>query len=172
MRTAVVYYSLGGNTAFAASRIAEIMQADLILLETVEDFPKRGLKKFWRGGQSVMRQETPALKPYTFDPEAYDLVILGFPVWAGYAASPLRTFVLAHREALAHLRLGSFACQGGSGGHRAFIRLAQCIGISAIPLRLILNDPLERPAVENDKKIRMFCEACLEPDPCFVTFEI
>jgi len=172
MRTAVVYYSLGGNTAFAAARIAQILQADLFPLETVEDFPKQGLRKFWRGGQSVMRQETPALKPCPFDPEAYDLVILGFPVWAGNVATPLRTFVLEHREALSHLRLGSVACQSGSGGHQAFARLAQSIGISAIPLRLILNDPRSRPAPENEKKIRMFCQACLVSDPCFVTFEI
>ena len=71
MAAIVVYYSLEGNTAYAAERIASELGADLLRLYPEKEYPDGGFKKFFWGGKSAIMAETPKLKPYTFDAEDY-----------------------------------------------------------------------------------------------------
>ena len=82
MKTILVYYSLEGNTDWAAKRIAGDLGVDTLRLDTVKTYPDKGFKKFFWGGKSALMAETPKLQPYRFDPDAWDRVIIGFPVWA------------------------------------------------------------------------------------------
>ena len=159
MKTAVVYYSMGGNTAFAAEKAAQALEADLIGIAPVKQYPDRGFRKFLWGGKSAVMAETPALKSYEFDADAYDLVVIGFPVWAGNMAPPIRTFARDNREALQGRRVCAFACEGGSGAEKAFKKLEDCLG-APLCAQLILIDPKDRPAADNDAKIAAFCELC------------
>ena len=92
MSTLIVYYSMGGNTAWAAERMAERIGADTLRLEPVKAYPDKGVRKFLRGGKSAVMAERPVLKHYSFVAEKYDRIIFGVPVWAGNMAPPLRTF--------------------------------------------------------------------------------
>ena len=69
MRTAIVYYSMNGNTAMVAGKLAAGMDADLIELKPETAYPDKGFKKFLWGGKSAMMAETPKLMPYTFQAE-------------------------------------------------------------------------------------------------------
>ena len=80
MDTAVVYYSMSGNTAFAARKIARELGADLIELVPVKQYPDKGFRKFLWGGKSAVMAETPPLLPYEFDGDKYGQVIFGLPV--------------------------------------------------------------------------------------------
>ena len=71
MKTLIVYYSLEGNTEYAASRIAAAAGADLLRIEPAKQYPDKGFKKFFWGGKSAVMAETPDLKPYAFEPEDY-----------------------------------------------------------------------------------------------------
>ena len=51
MKTAIVYYSLGGNTAYAAQLLAEGLDADLIAIRPVKAYPDTGFRKFFWGGE-------------------------------------------------------------------------------------------------------------------------
>ena len=82
MNTLIVYYSLEGNTEYAAKKIAAETGADLLRLEPVKAYPSGKVSKFVWGGKSAVMAETPELQPYQFRPEAYDRIIFGFPVWA------------------------------------------------------------------------------------------
>ena len=42
--------------------------------------------------------ETPKLMPYIFEAEQYDQIVIGFPVWAGNVAPPVRTFAIENKE--------------------------------------------------------------------------
>ena len=117
MKTIIVYYSLEGNTDFAASKIAEIMGADLLRLVPKKSYPSTGFQKFFWAGKSAVMSETPELEPYVFDRASYDRVILGFPVWAGNVAPPIRTFV--RDQDLHGKRIAAFACQSGAGAEKA-----------------------------------------------------
>lgn len=42
MKTAIVYYSMSGNTQFVAERIAKKINADMIRIEPVKAYPDQG----------------------------------------------------------------------------------------------------------------------------------
>ena len=154
MKTAVVFYSMSGNTAAAAKKIADGINADLIEIKPEKAFPDKGFKKFLWGGKSAMMAETPKLLPYTFDPERYDQIVIGFPVWASNVAPPIRTFTTENKEAIQEKKIAAFACQGGTGAEKAFKRLLDCLGQDAFSATMILNDP--KPQNEKDQAISSF----------------
>ena len=157
MRTLIVYYSLEGNTAFAAEKLAGILGAELLRLEPEKEYPHSGIKKFLWGGKSAVMGEEPPLKPYGFKGEDWDRVIIGFPVWAGTVAPPIRTFVKAHGGELKGKRIAAFACQSGSGAEKAFRKLAALLGRESFETELVLIDPKARPKPENEEKLAAFC---------------
>ena len=156
MRTLVVYYSMGGNTAWAAEKIAEQTGAETLRLEPAKAYPSKGFRKFLWGGKSAVMAEKPELQPYQFDAEQYDRIIFGFPVWAGNIAPPIRTFI--HDNDLKDIRCAAFACQGGSGAEKAFGKLRECLG-KDLEKTLVLVDPKDRPDPAKEVQIEMFCDA-------------
>ena len=158
MKTVVVYYSLSGNVAWAAGRIAERLGAELLPVEPVKAYPVRGAAKFFRGGKSAVFEETPALKPCAPLPEDAEQVIFGFPVWAGNVTPPIRSYVKEYASSLRGKTFAAFACQSGAGGEKALGKLKQCLG-AELRAELILIDPKDKPSEENDKRIDAFCES-------------
>ena len=156
MKTAVVYYSMGGNTAMVAGKLAGTLSADLISISPKRAYPDKGIWKFLWGGKSAVMAEAPALEPYTFSAEEYDLVILGFPVWASNIAPPVRTFIRDNLDALKDKKIAAFACESGSGGAKALDKLAGCLERGSLTATMILIDPKDRPKPENDQKITAF----------------
>ena len=77
MGTAIVYYSLNGNSEMVAEKLAAKLDADVIKLEPDKAYPDKGAKKFLWGGKSAVMGEQPVLKPYEFDADKYDKLILG-----------------------------------------------------------------------------------------------
>ena len=155
MAKIIVYYSLSRNTEYVAQRIAEKTSADLLRLVPVKEYPKSGLKKFFRGGKSAVMSETPELEPYSFIVEKYDEIIFGFPVWAGTFAPPVRAFI--KENDLKEKKFSAFACQSGAGGQNALAKLRQELGISAFEAELILNDPKQKADSRKEEKIDEFC---------------
>ena len=155
MRTVVVYYSMGGNTAWAAERIAEETGAELLRLEPVKAYPDSGFRKFFWGGKSAVMAEKPELKPYSFDPADIDRIVFCFPVWAGTLTPPLRTFI--RDNDLGGKRVAAFACQSGNGAEKAFGKLKEALGVDTLEAELVLIDPKDRPDPSSEEKIRAFC---------------
>ena len=89
MKTAIVFYSMNGNTAMVAKKLTEGIDADLIEIKPEKSYPDKGFKKFLWGGKSAVMAETPALVPYSFSAEEYDQIVFGFPVWAGNVTPPI-----------------------------------------------------------------------------------
>ena len=90
--TIIVYYSLEGNVNFLARALASECGADVFRLETVKDYPKKGLMKFLHGGHDATIGYKPELKKKP-DISAYSRVVLGTPVWAGKMSAPLASFI-------------------------------------------------------------------------------
>ena len=155
MKTLIVYYSLEGNTDFAARRIAAALGADALRIEPAKAYPDRGFRKFFWAGKSAVMAERPPLQPYDARLEDYGRVVFGVPVWAGNVAPPIRTFV--RENDLAGRRIAAFACESGAGAEKAFARLKACLGIDALEAEMILIDPKDKPNAENDAKIAAFC---------------
>ena len=158
MKTAIVYYSMGGNTAWAAGQLASRLDAELIALTPVKAYPDRGARKFLRGGRAAMLGETPALEPYNFDAAAYDRIVLGTPLWAGRISPPLRSFLKEQGAALADKPLAAFICSGGGDDGKAFAQLRSLLGRD-LTAELSLTDPKDRPSPENGERLDAFCRA-------------
>lgn len=156
MKIALVYYSLDGNTAFAAEKIGLRLEADIIRLKPVKEYPTEKIAKYFWAGKSASFQESPKLMPYAFDINMYDVIILGTPIWAGTFAPPLRTFIRA--QVWEGSKVALFACCSGGGTEKCFQQLHhETRGSIKLPaLRLI--DPLRNPGEELDTAIAGFCE--------------
>lgn len=163
MKTAIVYYSMGGNTAYIAARIARKLAAnvDVIELTPVKAYPDKGFKKFLWGGKSAVMSEKPPLMPYSFNVNNYQQIILGFPVWASRAAPPLCTFAEDNKALLKGKKISAYACQAGSGAKKALNGLKNLLGISEYTAEMIFNDPKDRPDKSNEIKINEFCDKLL-----------
>ena len=163
MKTAIVYYSMSGNTAYVADMLKEQLESDaeLIEIKPVKAFPDRGFKKFLWGGKSAVMAQKPKLQPYTFDAEKYDQIIIGSPVWASRIAPPIRTFIEENKSVLRTKSISAFACQAGSGGEKALSGLQSLIAIEEFKATMILIDPKEKPSNTNDSIIKDFCDKVL-----------
>lgn len=160
MKAAVVFYSLTGNTRWAAQEIAKSLEGDLIEIRPENAYPDKGFKKFFWGGKSAVMKETPALLPYAFQAEKYGLVVLCTPLWAGTMSPPIRAF-LAENEAAIRERekdLAALICCSGGGTEKAFQRIEALAGGHALKAKAVLIDPKDRPGEENKKRLDAFCQ--------------
>lgn len=162
MKTAVVYYSMSGNTQQTAEKIAKEIGADLIRIEPKKAYPSAGFRKFLWGGKSAVMGDKPALQPYRFD-DTYDRIIFGTPVWAGSFTPPLRTFITENRENIEGKPAAVFVCYSGGGTEKAIDKLSRFIG-KPFEAELILVDPKDNPSAEKDESIAAFCEQLVQAD--------
>lgn len=163
MKVAIIYYSMSGNTKYAADKIEEQLKAgaevDRIEIHPVKAYPDKGAKKFFWGGKSAVMGETPELEPYDFDADNYDMVIIGTPVWASNCAPPIRTFLTEHAGELKGKKLGMYVCYSGGGAEKAIVKMKKCIGTEDGVVELSLIDPQKKPEEENMHAIADFCKA-------------
>jgi flavodoxin len=151
MKTAVVFFSYDGNSAFVAQQIKTRLNADLVQL-CLKDEKKRGkiASLFW-GGAMVFSRKNPPLKPYDFDPSAYDLIILGAPIWAGSPAPPLKTFL--SQTPITGKKLALFVCHGGGPGEslekfKALVPGSEIVSTADFLLPLRNKEEAQRKAAE------------------------
>jgi flavodoxin len=111
MKTAVIFYSLDGNCSLVAEEIKTKLNSDLIQLQLKNEKKRRGFFKILWGGGLVFSGKKPPLKPYTFDPSSYDLIIIGAPVWASFPAPPIKTFI--SEAGITGKKIALFVCHAG-----------------------------------------------------------
>lgn len=157
MKTAIVYYSMSGNTQQTAERVASQLNADLIRIDPVKEYPSKGFRKFIWGGKSAVMGDTPKLQPYTFA-DGYERIIFGSPVWASSFAPPIRSFIKENRDRLTGKTMAAFVCYSGGGADKALEKLRQFLKIDSFAAELILIDPKDQPKQENEEKLKAFCE--------------
>lgn len=155
MKTLIVYYSLEGNTRWAAERIAEKLDADTLRLVPKAAYPDKGFKKFLFGGKSAVMKETPELEPYEVDMVQYERIILATPVWAGTMAPPLRAFL--QKEDLSGKRFALVASSMGGSPGRTFENIKALLGVTEDVPTLSLRDPKSHPSQANEDALAAFC---------------
>lgn len=88
-RTLVVCYSLSnGNTRRIARQVAEALSADFEEIETLQPYSGSYDAIVDQGQQEVNSGYRPKLKPQTYDPRDYDVVVLATPTW-WYTMAPV-----------------------------------------------------------------------------------
>ncbi|HOO33796.1 MAG TPA: flavodoxin [Thermotogota bacterium] len=92
-KTLVLYYSYEGNTKKIAEIIAKELGADIEEVKPVKEMSSRGFGKFVWGGSQVVMNRKPALRPIKMNPDDYELIFIGTPVWAFTYAPPIKTVI-------------------------------------------------------------------------------
>jgi flavodoxin len=91
MKILVAYYSKTGNTKRAAADIAAGLQADL---EEIIDKKKRtGILNWFLSGRDGMKKLGTEIAEPAKDAAAYDMVIVGSPVWGWNIVPAVRTYL-------------------------------------------------------------------------------
>ncbi len=88
----VVFFSYEDSTRTIAESIAEAVDAELLeLLPRDSDNGAKIMNYVWEN-QSVTMDSEPELEDFDVDPDEYDLIFLGTPIWAMTFAPPFKTF--------------------------------------------------------------------------------
>ena len=159
MKKLIVYYSMDGNTQYIAEKMADHFGSDSDILRLVpkKAYLDKGFAKYVWGGKSAIMGEKPVLEPYSVDFSLYDEIIIGFPVWAGTFAPPVRTFVFENKEKLQEKKISVYACQAGGGAEKAISKLKDFLGIADFSATAVFLDPKTKPSEKNNNILEGFC---------------
>ena len=146
----LVYYSLEGNTQFAAETAAGCASMDVERLVPLKEPPKKGFGKFFWGGKSVVMNERPELEALKFSPDSYGTIIFAFPVWASSYPPAIATYLRDCK--LTGKDVYVIACS--AGGNAAFEKLAKQLEGCTVKDTLSLTDP----AKDKDKNSALIKE--------------
>ena len=161
METLIVYFSLNGNSAETAEKLASALNADKHHIEPKKNYPAKGFMKFLVGGGDVAAKRRPPLEPYSLELSKYGRVVFVGPVWASNFAPPVGTFIDENIDALRGKRIACAFCHAGGGTEKAVEKLKNALGIEAFEAELSLVDPKTRPNGENEALIKEFCAKLL-----------
>lgn len=114
MKSLIIYYSFEGSTKFIAETIAKETGADLLELKPEKELKSHGFSKYIWGGRQVVMKIKPKLLPFAKNPNDYDVIIIGTPVWAYTFTPPLRTFFSEVK--LQNKKIVLFCCSDGEKG--------------------------------------------------------
>lgn len=158
MKKLIVYYSLDGNTRLIAEAIASAIDADVLVLKPKKEInPKSLLKHFWGGRQVVMKQK-PELLPFDKNPQDYDLLFLGTPVWAFDYAPPLRSFF--QRVVLKDKKVALFCCHGSMKG-KTLENMRSALSGNKILGEIDFQEPLKGNREESTQKAKNWAKALI-----------
>jgi flavodoxin len=110
----VVYYSYEGSTRVIAQTIAGVLDADVIECKSLKDISSKGFMKYIWGGRQVIFKQHPLLETFEKNPDDYDMVIIGTPVWVFTYAPAIRSFL--SKVNLKNKKIGLFCCHEGQKG--------------------------------------------------------
>lgn len=108
MRKIVVYYSFEGDTKVIGDAIAEEIGADILELKLLREVKKKEYMKTYIGPKQVLMKTAPILRSFNIDPQDYDLIIIGTPIWGGTFAPAIRTFLTL--EKFNDKKIGLYYC--------------------------------------------------------------
>lgn len=123
-KTLIVYHSRSGYTRRVAQDLAGRLGADLEEVHIVQ--PMEGAIGYALCAIEAMAGLAPALRPARKSPGAYDLVVVGTPVWFWSLSSPMRSWL--EKFGRRGKRYAFFCTMGGSGAPRVFAAMQELTG--------------------------------------------
>jgi flavodoxin len=116
----VAYYSRSGFTSAVAREIARICHADLEPIKDIRGHGQGG--SYMRSALEAALHLSTTNRRVQHQPDSYDLVIIGTPIWCWNIASPVRAYINSHRALFKHVAF--FCTYGGSGQGKVLQDLA------------------------------------------------
>ena len=114
-RTLVLYYSQTGATKTVAETLQAQLGADIAAIEAVHPYDGDYDATIARWLNERDSNKVVEIKPLTAELSHYDTIFLGFPVWGGTYALPVKTFLSENAAALKGKTVVTFATFGSGG---------------------------------------------------------
>jgi flavodoxin len=109
----VAYYSHTGNTREIANQIHKIAGGDIFEIQAVTTYPDDYEEVKKRARQELDSGYKPVLKTKINNIKSYDIVFIGYPIWWGTFAAPVKTFLSEYD--FSGKTIVPFCTHGGSG---------------------------------------------------------
>jgi flavodoxin len=152
-RVLVVYYSRTGTTETVARAIRLELGCEI---EAIHDAKHRsGVLGYIRSGMDAALRRPAKLLAMSSDPDDYDLVIVGTPIWNATVSAPVRTYLLANRERIR--RVAFFCTHGGSGSERVLREMQELCVQPPVATLVLRTEEVRRDGFA--PKIRSFVTA-------------
>jgi flavodoxin len=150
VKVLVAFYSRTGNTRELARVIAGTTKAEIE--EITDRTNRRGILGYLRSGsEGWFGRRIEIVRPQ-HDPAAFDLVIIGTPVWQVSIASPVRTYL---RDHAAKLRQVAFFCTlGGMGSRYVFREMEELCG--KVPLATLARTERQLASADLADAVKAF----------------
>lgn len=152
MNILIVYYSRTGATKKVALKLQDAFD-----FCDVEEIVCPEIKAgFWgalKAGYHTFKKLKTQIKPIKFDPNRYDLVMIGTPVWIGTMASPTRSYISRYKDQFK--KVASF-CTCGSRQDKTFGKIKELSGKEPVATLEILAKKVE--SEESEDRIRSFVQ--------------
>jgi flavodoxin len=116
MKSLIAYYSRTNITKKLAEDIADKTGADIE--QIVPKVNYQGKIGYIKGGKDAISEKIIDLESLKYDPQDYDVVYLGAPVWASKAANPLISYMKQNEGKLNNVKF--FLTAGASGFESSF----------------------------------------------------
>ena len=117
-RILVAYYSLTGKTERVANAVAEASGGQLYRIQVAKAYPDNAKERYDVLEQEIEDNYLPPLKATDVNPENYDIIFLGSPVWAGHISQPVKSFLVKYN--LKGKRVIPFVTHSGGGRGDSF----------------------------------------------------
>jgi menaquinone-dependent protoporphyrinogen IX oxidase len=153
-RVLLVFYSRTRRTrrvAYAIHSALSLRGIDCDVEPLREPRSRRGVVGYARSGFEAWFHRKVKLRPTSFDPKDYDLVIIGTPIWNASVSSPVRTYL--RQNARFFKRVAFFLTYGGMAKGRVFSQLQE----------LSAQQPIARLAIRARDCETAYHVKCVEP---------
>ncbi|MBE6490805.1 MAG: flavodoxin [Methanobrevibacter sp.] len=151
MKSLVVYYSRSNITKKLAENIANKINADIE--EVIPKVNYQGKIGYARGGKDAITEKIVELEALKYDPQDYDLVYIGAPVWASKAANPIISYLKQNEGKFSEVKF--FMTAGSSGFESSFKQMEK---YSKKPLKTLALTTKEVKKDLGEDKINSFIE--------------
>jgi len=149
MKKLVVYFSQTGNTKRVAEIIAKEEKADV---EEIKEVKKRYTGFGWMitAGAAAARKKKSEIREVEYDPNDYDLIYIGTPVWAGKMVPALRTYL--NENKMNEKKIALFSTSGGGKPGGTFESIKELVGDCKIVGELAVRDKEAKKGAEEKVK--------------------
>jgi len=161
MKVLIAYYSRTGTTRKAAEAIRDALRAagdvDVTVEEIVDTKDRSGAGGWLGAGKDSLRKRTTTIEPVTADVAAFDLVVVGTPVWASNVTPAARTFCVEQSPRAGQVAF--FCTTGGTGTKRTLATMEDlCKKAPVATLGLVQKAVMKGDEAKFIAKVRVFAD--------------
>jgi len=119
----IAYYSLTGKTESVAKAIADASNGQLYRIQVAKSYPSDSKERRAVLEKEIEENYLPPLVATNINPEKYDIIFLGSPVWANHISQPVKSFLAQYD--FAGKRVIPFVTHSGGGKGQCFNDVAR-----------------------------------------------